>query len=225
MLETLKRASVMARMARGAWRVAKNPDRLDEVIAIADRLGETDAFRAIVAHLEAQPGGRAVMADRPRVDLDLPRLRLLPDGSFGREAARFLDVRGLDPADLPRRAADDGPSWVRAHLFESHDLWHVVTGFDTDVAGEAGLQAFYLAQFPARLATILLGIVMLNTFVWKFDDKDARMDAIARGWQLGRGAGQLLGVRWADLWPVPLVEVRARLAVPTAGVAALARAA
>ena len=215
----------MVRLARGAWRVAKDPDRLDEVIAIADTLGETDGFRDIVAYVAALPDGAAVMANRPRIDLDLPRLRQLPDGSFGREAARFLDARGLDPADLPRRRADDGASWVRAHLFESHDLWHVATGFDTDVAGEAGLQAFYLAQFPARLATILLGIIMLNTFVWKFDERDARMDAIARGWQLGKRAAPLLGVRWGDLWAVPLADVRARLSLPTDGVAALAAAA
>ena len=222
MLEPLKRARLALRMARGAWRVAKDPGRLDEVIAIADDLGETDAFRTILAYTQALPDGPAALADRPRVDLDLPHLRTLPDGSFGREAARFLDERGLDPADLPRRPAGDDHGWLRAHLFETHDLWHVATGFDTDVAGEAGLQAFYLAQFPARLAAILLGIVMLNTFVWKFDEKDARMDAIARGWQLGKQAAPLLGVRWAELWQVPLAEVRARLRLPGAGVTALA---
>jgi len=222
MLQPLKRAVSLVKLARGAWRVAKDPDRLDEVIAIADSLNDTAAFSAIIDHVRALPHGPAAMVDRPRVDLDLVRLRQLPDGSFGREAARFLDARGLDPADLPRRPADTGEAWVRAHLFESHDLWHVVTGFDTDVAGEGGLQAFYMAQFPARLATILLGIIMLNTFLWKFDEKDLRMDAIVRGWQLGKQAGPLLGVPWAELWEVPLVEVRARLALPVDGVTALA---
>lgn len=219
-----RRVLTLARLARASWRVARDPNRLDEVIGIADALSDTAAFEEIVAYVKAMPAGPANLADRPRVDLDLPRLRALPDGTFGREAARFLDARGLDPADLPHRPSPDGPSWVRAHLFESHDLWHVVTGFDTDVPGEAGLQAFYLAQFPARLATILLGIVMLNTFLWRFDERDARMDAIAQGWQLGKQAQPLFGVRWAELWHVPLADVRVQLGLPAAGIAAPAAA-
>lgn len=207
------------RIARAALRLVRDPNRLDEVIAMADDLGDSPAFDAIVRHVEAMPGGRAAMAERPRVDLDLPRLRQLADGTFGREAARFLDARGLDPADLPRRPADDGPAWVRAHLYETHDLWHVVTGFDTDVAGELGLQAFYLAQFPARLAAAILAIGFINTFLYAFDERDARTDAIARGWQLGKAARPFLAVRWADLWTLPLAEVRARLGV-TAPIAA-----
>jgi ubiquinone biosynthesis protein COQ4 len=204
---------LMLRMARAAFRLVRDPNRLDEVIAIADDLGGTAAFTAIVAHVESSPAGRAALANRSRVTVDLPHLRTLPVGSFGREAARFLDQRKLDPASLPRRPDSDGPSWLRAHLLESHDLWHVVTGFDTDVAGEGGLQAFYLAQFPARLGAVLLSLIMMNTFIYEFGDRDRRMDAISRGWQLGRDAQQLLGVDWGALWTVPLAEVRARLGV------------
>ena len=58
----------------------------------------------------------------------------------------------LDPKDIlvPENVGSDF-DYVRAHLRETHDVWHPVTGFDTDVAGELGLQAFYLAQFQAPL--------------------------------------------------------------------------
>ena len=207
----MKNPLVLLQLVKAAVRVVRKPERLDEVIGIADRLGQMASFQPIVDHLAASPEGAAALVDRPRVAIDLPALRALPAGTFGREAARFLDARGLDPADLPHREAADGPSWLRAHLFESHDLWHVVTGFDTDVAGEAGLQAFYLAQIPSRLATVLLSLIFLNTTIYAFDDRARRVDAIVRGWQLGRAARPLLGVRWAELWAVPLVEVQARL--------------
>jgi ubiquinone biosynthesis protein Coq4 len=101
----------------------------------------------------------------------------------------------------------------------------VATGFDTDVAGELGLQAFYLAQFPARLAALLLGIGFINTFAYSFDDKDARMDAVVRGWQLGKAARPFIGVRWSELWELPLTDVRTQLGIPTAGVTTLRAAA
>lgn len=40
-------------------------------------------------------------------------------------------------------------------LSQTHDLWHVITGFDTTVVGEIGLQAFHLTQFPYPLASAL----------------------------------------------------------------------
>ena len=204
---------VVYRIGRAALRLVRDPNRLDEVIAMADELGDSPALDTIVAHLEQLPHGPAALADRPRVDVELPRLRALPDGSFGREAARFLDARKLDPADLPKRPAASAKAWVRAHLYETHDLWHVVTGFDTDVAGELGLQAFYLAQFPGKLSALILSIGMINTTLFAFDERTPRLDAIARGWQLGRTAHSFLGVRWADLWNLPLAEVRARVGV------------
>jgi ubiquinone biosynthesis protein Coq4 len=200
----------LVKIARAGITLVRDPDRLGEVFEIADGLADTGSIDAIIDHVRRDPGGASALVEHPRVQLDLPTLRTLPDGSFGREAARFLDARGLDPGNLPHRPASDARSFVRAHLYETHDLWHVATGFDTDVAGEVGLQAFYLAQFPARLAAILLGLMFMNTFLYRFDDRDRRMEAMVRGWQLGRAARPLFGVRWDTLWTTPLEEVRAR---------------
>ena len=212
----------LVKLARAAVRLVRDPDELDQVFSIADSIDDPAAFAAIIDHVRRHPDGARALVERPRVRLDLPRLRAMPDGTLGRETARFLDARGLDPASIPRREVTDAPSFVRAHLFETHDLWHVVTGFETDVAGEVGLQAFYLAQFPARLAAVLIGLVFLNTFLYRFDDRDRRMDDLSRGWALGRAARPFFGVRWDDLWTVPLVEVRARLGSPAAGATATA---
>jgi ubiquinone biosynthesis protein Coq4 len=87
----------------------------------------------------------------------------------------------------------------------------VVTGFATDVAGELGLQAFYLAQFPGRLAMLLLPLGMLNTMLYARDDVGRRMDEITRGWQMGRAARRLFGIDWSSMWDQPLHEIRAGL--------------
>lgn len=204
----------LVKIAIAGWRLVKDPNRLDDVIQIADDLGHGPAVDDILMHVRQQPGGLDILREKARVRVDLRYLRTLPAGTFGADVARFLDARKLDPDDLPHRDAPDDSSWLRAHLFETHDLWHVATGFDTDVPGEAGLQAFYMAQFPARLAAVLLAIVFVNTFMYRFEEKTARMDAITHGWQLGKQAAPLLGVRWDDLWHLSTAEVRARLELP-----------
>jgi ubiquinone biosynthesis protein COQ4 len=201
----------IVKLARAAWRLVKDPNRLDEVITIADDIATPATVAAMRDAIEKAPGGARALAERPRLRLDLAALRALPAGTFGREVARFLDDRGLDPDALPHRAAPDETSWILAHLYETHDVWHVATGFDTDVPGETGLQAFYLAQLPARLAAILMSILFLNLFLYRFEEKDARMNAIVRGWQLGKRAEFFVGKRWDQLWHVPLGELRAQL--------------
>ena len=120
---------------------------------------------------------------------------------------------GLDPSALPTLEANDDSGYLRAHLYETHDIWHAVTGFHTDVAGELGLQAFYLAQIPSRLSSAILAGGFINTVAYAFPDRDARMRQIVRGWVLGKRAKNFFGVDWASLWATPLDEVRALLGV------------
>ena len=61
---------------------------------------------------------------------------------------------------------------------------------------------------------------LLNTFLFAFEDRRARLDAIVRGYRLGQRAQPFFGVRWDELWARPLAEVRRELGVesePDAG--------
>ncbi len=206
-----------ARALRSGLRIAKDPNRLDDVFKLFDaasKVMEGSAMaRLIVDALKQDPTGAAAFRDRPRLDVDLVQLRQLAVGTLGYEFAAHMDRLGLDPAAIPKLEAPDEFNYAIAYLYDSHDVWHVVTGFPTDVAGELGLQAFYLAQFPARLAAMILLSGFANTLFVNFDDRDARMTAITRGWLLGKRASSLFGVRWSDLWSTPLTDVRARLSL------------
>jgi ubiquinone biosynthesis protein COQ4 len=113
---------------------------------------------------------------------------------------------------------NDELDFVRAHLYETHDVWHVVTGFATDVPGELGLQAFYFAQLPGKLPTAILAAAFVNTLIKHFEEREPRMQEIVRGYLLGRQARPLFGVRWDALWSAPLAEVRAQLQLDRAAV-------
>lgn len=88
--------------------------------------------------------------------------------------------------------------------------------------GELGLQSFYLAQIPGPLSASLLAVGCLRLARYEMEARDALMDEIVRGWQMGKQARALFGVRWNELWSTPLADVRKQLGFTAAPLAALA---
>ncbi|WP_224243893.1 Coq4 family protein [Hyalangium gracile] len=194
-------------------RLTRAPNRLDEVFRLIDSIHENPRLsQQLVEAYRQTPRGVEALRSQPRLGaIDLEALGRLPEGTLGHEYSRFMRRHGLDPAALPIGPVKDEVSFIEAHMRETHDLWHVVTGFGPDVAGELGLQAFYLAQFPNRVALSILSAGLLNTLLYAFEDSGARMTQISRGWLLGRQARPLFGMDWKQLWNTPLSEVRAQL--------------
>src|ERR1700687_5442400 len=153
----MKNPLMLARAVRSAVKLVRNPDLLDEVFTLADSIADPEARAGMIAAISEDASAARAFRERPRIGtIDLAALRELPAGTLGRVFADHMIDNGLDPSALPSRDAKDPGTYLIAHLFETHDVWHAVTGFGTDVAGELGLQAFYFAQFPARLSTALV---------------------------------------------------------------------
>jgi ubiquinone biosynthesis protein COQ4 len=199
------------KLVKGSIRVLQDPNRLDDVFEIADALLSDEESEQIAAELVRDEGCARALAEQPRLGaVDLEALAALPEGTLGRAFAEHMLSRGLELTPLTDQAEEQG-HYIAAHLFETHDIWHVVAGFDTDVAGELGLQAFYLAQFPGSLASVLIALGLLHARLHEPEDQRPRVEAVARGWTLGRQARPLFGVRWAEQWTRSLAEVRGDL--------------
>lgn len=206
---------------KGFVSLVRDPRQIDGVFRIVDALRTPADVQPMIDHFAKTAVGRSALRDRARLRVDLDALGGLPAGTLGRAYADHMRAHGFDPSDFPSLPSEKVEDFVSAHLYETHDVWHVVTGMGTDVAGELGLQAFYLAQFPAKLGVTLLAAGMLNTLgPANFDDRERRMEEIVRGWLLGRASRPFFGVDWNALWAVPVTEVRARLGVDIASVAA-----
>lgn len=202
-----------ARMAVAFLKLVRDPSKLDEVFAILDRLENGPTGEKLVREFADNPLHREVFVRRPKIGrVDLEALEKLPEGTLGRTFADDIRQRGLNLDDVQRRP-DDGSeaSFVFNHLRGTHDIWHTVTGFDVDVAGELGLQAFYLTQFTAHLSLMILALGILNTLFFAIGERQLRMDEIARGWRMGRKSRPFFGFDWAAHWETPLVDVRAML--------------
>jgi ubiquinone biosynthesis protein COQ4 len=212
------------RKARAALsRLIADPERTEQVFVLIDALAGNSGerlFRRFLRHANApalltgKPSLLAALCDRAR-------LEALPAGSFGREYARFMREGGIDAEGLvqaseeaDRRARevplDADREWFYARLRDMHDLWHVLTGYGRDVAGEAANLAFTYAQTRNRgvgaivLASIVVGPKSLDLawprYLW-------------RAWRRGARASLLAAAHYEALLPLPLAEVRRQLGV------------
>ncbi|MFP2929062.1 Coq4 family protein [Pyxidicoccus sp. 3LG] len=211
--------------ARTAWqmvRALRDPAQLQDILDLAGVLAPPTAMRRLVERLMLHAPAAQAFIERPRMGLlHLASLRTLPKGTLGRAFADHLVEHGLDPDALPYLEAHTDEEYVRAHMLESHDVWHVLTGFDTDVAGELGIQAFSLAQVGSPFALGILAGGLTNTLLYAFSERDVRMRAIVRGWLLGRRARLLFGAPWRQMWERPLAEVRQHYGLDLAAVEAV----
>jgi ubiquinone biosynthesis protein Coq4 len=202
------------RIARMMISLVRDPSRLDVVFSFTDAILRDAEATAQIARMLEQPAAAEACARRLRTPaLDLAQLDTMPEGSLGRAAADFFRAHGLDPGALPRREPTNDVEWLTAHLYETHDLWHAITGFLPDVAGELGLQAFYASQTVGPFPVAILAAGLLNTLLYAPEGKEARLAAIARGWEMGRRAAPFVGVDWTPLLAQPLAAVRAKLAI------------
>ena len=211
------------RILTSFWRLSQDPNRLDEVFAIADSGSNLAIMEEMKTFVCRDPQGKRGFKTGVRVGtIDLAALRTLPAGTLGRVFAEHLIDNNLDPASIPVPSFPAGDvRYVKTHLRETHDIWHIATGFNTDVAGEIGLQAFYLAQLPSRLSAVLISMALLHLATKNIGARDAIMTEVMRGWALGKRAKPFFGFAWAEHWAMPLAEVRKLLGVELVREAAL----
>ena len=205
-----------ARVALAAWRITKDPNRLDEVLEAVTRMAKNqpDDLDKVAAWIERlSPHARASMESRRLMRVEPDELASCPEGSLGRAVHAHCTEYGIHPRTFPNRPLATRGEYVIAHIENTHDVWHPVVGFGSDPAGEIGLQAFYLAQFPSQLSLLLLGIAPIHLLVTKSNEYPRLMDEITRGWTMGKRARPLFGFAWDEHWDRPLADIRRELAL------------
>ncbi|MCB9664520.1 MAG: hypothetical protein H6732_10415 [Alphaproteobacteria bacterium] len=145
--------------------------------------------------------------------LDVAALRALPVGTFGRAYADFLDAHGLSPLVLSDTidAATRARNTYGIRYAATHDMFHVLLGYGPDWVGELGVLAFTCGQDYARTLWAQAAMAWL---IYPFRSGfrlGALLGAWRRGYQLGRRAPFLLGVRLEDRFDTPLDDLRAEL--------------
>jgi len=203
------------RAFRALGRVLRDPEQTDQVLVFSTYANAGTLPRRIQRFLD-EPGGQRLYRERRTIDsqsIDLEALGKLPEGTLGRAYADFLRSRGLSPdvfEGTPDEVSDPAMAYVIQRMRQTHDLWHVVTGYDTDPASEVALQAFTFGQLGAPSSGIL---AVLGTVRGMSMKPDLARD-IVRALRLGRRTKKLAIFPWEDYWSTPLVDVRRMLGLP-----------
>ena len=158
--------------------------------------------------------------ERPRLNrdtVDFDALAKLPDGTLGREYVRFLRDNKITPDAFHNDPTfhDDRAIFMAARMRQTHDLWHVITGFLPDVHGEIVLQAFTYGQTGAPSAWLIsvLGVLRYGKL------KRAFIRECVTAYRQGKAAPFFGAVYWEKRWARPVREIRAELGLPVVGIA------
>ncbi|MFN9439459.1 MAG: Coq4 family protein [Brevundimonas sp.] len=165
-------------------------------------------------------GGRqAFLRSELATKLDDPAwLAQFGPGTVGAAYRAFREARGFTAeglADEARKVAPDAVDlphpvmWYSRRIRDVHDIWHILTGYETDALGEACVVAFSYAQ-TGNLGFAFIGWGAAREIQRENRSVPARR-AVLQAYRLGRKAAWLPALDYEDLFAVPLDPARDRL--------------
>ena len=199
---------------KGFISFAEDPSRTAAVFEMGQGLRQTELYELGVEYLKSNPDIQALVQERyiaPTPDLDA--LLQLPQDSLGYLYAAHMKRLNLNPNFFPQVEVTDDRSCVELRVTQTHDIWHIMTGFGTDEVGEYGLQGFTLAQTHLPLSVAILASGIFHILLKYPDRLNEVLGVIQRGYDMGVKAKPFLSQKWEEHWEKPLADWRFELDV------------
>ena len=203
---------------RALARLVRNPDETKHVFDLIDALSGNSGERMLRRFQTTDNGRRILAAKRELLPVlsDRERLLALPVGSLGRTYADFMSREQITADGLVQASMEGGRAnaelsperqVIGLRLRDSHDLWHVVTGYGRDLVGEACVLAVTYAQTRNR------GIGAIVAMAWWKAGREmpSARTAIRDAYRRGKRAAWLPALEWEELLAKPLAQVREEL--------------
>ncbi len=198
-------------------RLLADPDDTVQVFEIMRALNGKANLRGYRRLLKTGQGGR-IAYERPELRLQLidrSWLDRFAEGSVGAAYRAFVRQENLSAQELAEISlqrigeleARHPHAWFARRTRDSHDIWHVLSGYGRDPLGEACLVAFSYAQ------TRGLGwlVIALGAALRTRSGTQPYLRAIWEGYRRGRAAVWLSGEDYELLLAEPLEAARRRL--------------
>lgn len=170
----------------------------------------------------ASENGPSLLAERSDLPTMLDNhgpLEELPEGTVGREYIKFMQSEGLSAAGLVAesevlnssiKSFDDDLSWYMNRGRDTHDLYHVLTGYGRDALGEAALLGYTHSQHGGLGISFIA--FMGGMKIAQQAPRDAKVKAvIAEGRRNGKAAARIVDQDISALLREPIADARKRL--------------
>ncbi|MBW2386456.1 MAG: hypothetical protein JRG92_22740, partial [Deltaproteobacteria bacterium] len=173
------------------------------------------------------PVGQKLLAQSPRSDLnallgDDVSLGAMPKGSFADAYLVYMDDEGMAPAAAFLEAAgldekakrfgwSDDQLWFVRRMANSHDLFHVLGGYDRTITGEVGVDAYTAGHIPL----IPIRLMMVYFLILKPSQPIGWARYVLNSYRHGRSTPSLFCVDYEAVLPLPLAEVRRQIGIPS----------
>ncbi len=211
------------RAVRSFQALIKDKEDTSLVFKIFESL-PSGSFMGRVRDLCLSPQGEMLRQTEPALPEildDHASLRRTPKGSLAHAYCDFMEAEGLSAAGLVAEAESLGRTkypdlvqWFMERSRDTHDLFHILTGYGRDALGEQCVLLFTHGQSPSQ-GHLLIGYAGAANIKKMVKDSAAPVvGAVRQAHRTGKGAPSLMAQPIRELLQQPLDEVRANLRIP-----------
>ncbi|MEO1731456.1 MAG: Coq4 family protein [Pseudomonadota bacterium] len=211
------------RAIRNFQLLMKDKEDTSLVFKIFESLPPKDSLQRVERATLSERGEmlRRTEPNLPEILDDHAELRKAPVGSLGHAYCDFMESEGLTAAGLVaesdalgRPKYPDLAQWYFERSRDTHDLFHVLTGYGRDALGEQCVLLFTHGQSPSH-GHLLIGYAgSLNIKLQAKGSKAPVMAAVNQAKRTGQGASVLLEQPIRELLKQPLDAVRDAMNIP-----------
>jgi len=190
-----------------------------DMVAVNGEVFGTSALTYMYSRMKANPEGRLVLKERPRIStktVDYQALANLPENTLGKVVSDFNKKHKISPDTRATVQFVDDPelAYVMQRYREVHDLLHALLDMPTDMVGEVSVKWVEALQFGLPMA---VGGALLGPARFKKPSQIKRYEELYRPWaiRVGTKSRFLLNVYYEMRWEQDIDDLRREMRIPT----------
>ena len=194
------------------FRFVKNPESTEQIFSMAQEFKKASTHETVdkmISKVYADPDFQSAYDKKyfPRMP-SIEELQAMPENSLGQSFYQFIMNWNLDINLFPSEDASDRSQYFLSRIYQSHDVWHVLTNYGTSLEDELALQAFTVGQNRQPLSLLLVSGGLIHLLQKDAEKSYQYLTAITDGFHRGSQAKNLLIHPLIERMRDPLEQVR-----------------